>query len=107
MHALLSIVLALTCLANQPAPTVSHGPLPLVAQTFDDCLDFFLLLADPNVQTQIVYVEENGDITLVAAVHTAGGKGGEELVWAAVYTFPSTIYAHSIVTVPFHADEMD
>ena len=107
MHALLSIVLALIGLAFQPTPAASHEPLELVAQTCDDCLDFFLLLADPDVQTQIVYVEDLGDVTLVAAVHTVGGEGGEELVWAAMYTFPSTIYAHSIVTVPFHADEMD
>ena len=107
MHALLSIVLALIGLAIQPAPVASHEPLELVVQTCDDCLDFFLLLADPDVQTQILHVEDLGDVTVVAAVHSTAGEDGEELAWAALYTFPSTIYAHSIVTVPFHADEMD
>jgi hypothetical protein len=110
MNAILSIVLALACFTDPPAatqPAAASQPAPAVALVCGDWVDLALLLDDPCVTTCVVDVWMHGDLAVVTAVHSLGPGGSSECVWVGFYTFPSTIYAHSIVTVPFHADEME
>jgi hypothetical protein len=109
MNAILSIVLALAAFTDPPAaqPASASQPAPAVALVCGDWVDLALLLDDPCVDTSVVDVWMHGDLAVVTAVHSLGAGGSSECVWVGFYTFPSTIYAHSIVTVPFHADEME
>ena len=114
MIALLSITLALLGLGAPPAGKPADPPavhdLSLDPLAFDDCLDFFLRLDDPSVDTQLVDFVDCGAVTIVTAVHTiemATATTTLSYSWAVVYTFPSTIFAHSLVKVHMHADEMD
>jgi len=110
MNAILSIVLALACFTDPPAatePAAASQPAAAVALVSGDWVDLLLLLDDPCVDTCVVDVWQQGDVTVVTALHSVGEGGSSDCVWVGFYTFPSTIYAHSIVTVPFHADEME
>ena len=109
MNAILSIVLALAAFSDPPAaaPAAASHAAPAVALVCGSWVDLALLLDDPCVDTCILDVCMHGDVAVVTAVHSVGPAGSSECVWVGFYTFPSTIYAHSIVTVPFHADEMD
>jgi len=110
MNAILSIVLALAGFTDPPAaaqPAAATQAAPAVAVVCGDWVDLALLLDDPCVDTCVVDVWMHGDLAVVTAVHSLGAGGSSECVWVGFYTFPSTIYAHSIVTVPFHADEME
>ena len=108
MNAILSIVLALAAFSDPPvaAPPAASQATPAVAIVCGNWVDLAQLLDDPCVDTCIVDVCLHGDLAVVTAVHSSG-QGSSECVWVGFYTFPSTIYAHSIVTVPFHADEME
>jgi hypothetical protein len=135
MHALFSIVLVLLCLANTVAPqtvpptpgqpdappTAQPGGSPaapatpaaihpaaaLGVEACGDGLQFFLLLEDPDLQTEIVGIAECGESVVVAVVHACVSASGGLSVWPALYTFPSSIFAHPIVQVPFRAEEME
>ena len=110
MNAILSIVLALAAFSDPPAaapPAAASQATPAVAIVCGDWVDLALLLDDPCVDTCVVDVCLHGDVAVVTAVHSIAQDGSSECVWVGFYTFPSTIYAHSIVTVPFHADEME
>lgn len=124
MHALLAVALAWLGFADPftagppsvpspAAPSVAGEPLPVAALACEDVLQVFLLLDDPRVHTEIVGVAECDGMTVIAAIHSTGGSGGSSeltagaTVWAALYTFPSTIFAHSLVKVRLHAEELD
>jgi len=109
MNAILSIVLALACFTDPPAaqPAAAGQPAPVAALFCGDWVDLALLMDDPCVDTCVVDVSMHGDLAVVTALHSLGAGSSNECVWVGFYTFPSTIYAHSIVTVPFHADEME
>jgi len=87
-----------------PAAEPLAAPLPVVA--LDDELEFLMILEDPDVRTDVVGIVEYGDRTFVAAVHEFVNRSRGVGTWAVVYTFPPTIFTHSIVQVPFHAEEM-
>ncbi len=110
MHVILSFLLVLLGVAGVPSPDDQAFPVepaPLVAVACGDCLDFFLLLEDPAVQTRILEIADRGDVSVAAVLHRSRDAAGEAFTWVAFYTFPSSIFAHSIVSVPFHAEEMD
>jgi hypothetical protein len=111
MIALVSITLALLGLGAPPAGMPADPPElspSLDAQAFGDCLDCFLLLEDPSVDTQFVDFVDCGAVTLVTAVHTIElATASMSYSWAVVYSFPSSIFAHSLVKVPMRAEEMD
>jgi len=113
MHALLSLTLALALGAPPAAPQAGSNPpheASLDPLAFEDALDFFLRLEDPAVDTQLVDFVDCGGVTIVTAVHTielATATTTLSYSWAVVYTFPSTIFAHSLVKVHMHAEEMD
>jgi len=48
-----------------------------------------------------------GELVVVAARHSVERTQDEACVWLGYYVFPSSICAHSIVSVPFHAEEME
>ena len=109
MNACLSMVLVASALLGPLAR--AEGPVvrePAVAgMVCGDWVDLGLILADPAVQTCIVDVQQQGGTTLVTAVHGVQGGQDEACLWVGFYAFPSSILAHSIVTVPFHAEEME
>jgi hypothetical protein len=110
MQAILSIAHALSGVVNPPASVdgcTASPSAPVVAVACGDWIDLGLLLEDPLVETAVVDVRDRGDVTVVTAVHTLRSASSSDCVWVGFYIFPSTIFAHSIVTVPFHADEMD
>jgi len=110
MRALLALLLLLTGLSGAPGATATPqacGAAPLQLVACGDGLTFLLALGDPALQTQVLAVAEQGDVTVAAVLHSSSTASGEALTWLVLYTFPSTIFAHSIVTVPFHADEME
>lgn len=110
MRTLASIALVLLFSASIPALSdrategTHAAPVPI---TFGDELELLLLLADPSVDTRILAADEGEDSVVVIAAHTAEPGPGEPGEWVAVYEIPPTIFAHSIVEVPFHAEEMD
>ena len=106
MDAILSIVLALSGVAPADRADAPVAAVLVVAEACGDWIDLALLLDGPCVETVLVGAWEDGPLVLVAAVHVAG-EGQSACAWAGYYAFPSSIYAHSIVSVPFHADEME
>jgi|GEM_PF-6837007 len=110
MYAILPMVLALAALADPPASPdepVLVQPAPVTAVLCGDWIDLALLLEDPCVETCVVGVWPYGDMVLVAAVHSVDDAAGSAFSWMGYYAFPSSIYAHSVVSVPFKAEEMD
>ncbi len=110
MNAILSIVLAMSGLADPPAcldGPAGAEPLPVVAMACGDWIDLVQLLEEPGVETIVLGAWQYGDAVVVGAMHSIGGTESHGVAWAGYYAFPSTIYAHSIVTVPFHAEEME
>jgi hypothetical protein len=109
MNACLSMVLAVSVLLSPLA--LADGPAAnesadVVGMVCGDWVDLALILEDPTVDTRIVGAWEHGDVAVLTVVHSTEGDASE-CVWVGLYTFPSSIFAHSIVSVPFHAEEME
>ena len=88
-------------------PAVAPSLPPGLVTVCGDWIDLVTVLDDPSVESSVVDVWQEADLVVVVALHalsvatTAGG------MWVGYYTFPASIYTHSVVTVPFNADEMD
>jgi hypothetical protein len=114
MHAFLVLLLLLAGLPGTPstagpavAPAVAQDPAPLAAVAYGDCLDFLLMLQDPAVASVVLDVVDRDGTSVAAVLHTAVDDEGEACTWIGLYVFPSSIFAHSVVSVPLHAEEMD
>jgi hypothetical protein len=114
MHAFLALLLLLAGLPGTPpaagpavAPAVAQDAAPPAAVAYGDCLDFLLMLQDPDVSSVVLDVVDHGGTSVAAVLHAAEGDDGEACTWIGLYVFPSSIFAHSVVSVPLHAEEMD
>lgn len=114
MHVLLALLLLLAGLTGPPqvaapavVPAAPQDPAPPAAVVCGDCLDFLLVLQDPGVESVVLDVVDHGGTSVAAVLHTAADAGGETCTWIGLYAFPSSIFAHSVVSVPLHAEEMD
>jgi len=119
MHAFLALLLLLAGLPGTPpaagpavapmavAPGVARDPAPLSAVEYGDCLDFLLMLQDPALESVVLDVVDRDGTSVAAVLHTAVDDEGEACMWVGLYVFPSSILAHSVVSVPLHAEEMD
>lgn len=109
MRILLAVLLLLLPGATgAPVPEGEPGdtPVPVFAVACDDALDVLLLLDVPGAEAQVVEVVDQGPLAMATVSYTATTPQGA-VTWVVLYTFPSTIFAHSIVSVPFKADELE
>ena len=111
MSTLLSTVLAFVVTLGAPLPQVApaadhrQAPHPLA---YADALDFLIALHEPGPGSLAVDVVEIDGLLVACITRVHRVPGTEEIVmFRSTYVFPSTIYAHSAVTVGFNADEMD
>lgn len=111
MPTLLSTVLVLFVSLGAPLPQAAPADdgaqfaRPL-AQA--DALDFLLALHAPGPGSVSIDVIEIDDMLIATITRVFHVPGTEKVVmFRTTYVFPSTIYAHSAVTVGFNAFEMD
>lgn len=109
MNGILTVSLVLCFLIGPAAPAdePAEKAAPVAAVVAGDWVDLGLVLGDPGIETRIVDAWSHGDVTVLTAVHRRSDGSEEACVWIGFYTFPSTIFAHSVVNVPMHADEME
>ena len=102
MYTLLPTVLA--CLLTFGAPLKQEAQ-PLVHA---DALEFLLALHEPGPGSLSVDVIEVDDMLVASVTRVLRVPGTEKVVmFRTTYVFPSTIYAHSVTSVGFHANEME